>query len=306
MKKFNFSVKPKDLRSLLFRIFIFIIAFSFFGFLISVMFPREAQTLTIADKAVAVDKLIYWKDKNGTVAVDIEYLNENDFNCKISKEYASYGLNPNIAKISNNAWNLLLLNKNNILPTNYELNLKTLTGTSIRLESAVKDAFNSMYLAASKQGLLLSAYCGYRNIESQRRMFENKLNSLEIEANIEYEHGGSYDSQGNYIEPVKKDIKDIAKEALKEVCPPGCSDHNAGLAVDIVSQSIDFEKTQEFTWLQKNAADFGFVLRYPKDKEKITGVNYQPYCWRFVGINAAKEMKEKNFCLEEYLSSYIK
>ena len=306
MKKFKKLFDVNNFRKILFRIFVGIIAFSLIGYIFSLIFPRKNNPSPYPDTTPAVDKLTYWSDKNGTVAKDIEFIRDSDYKCEFIEEYFQYGLLPKITKISNNGWNLLLLNKNNILPTNYEVNLKQITGTSIRLESPVVDAFNSMYFDATKVGLALTPYSGYRTFESQRRLFENKIYALEVEAAGEYANGGSYDAQGNYIEPVKKDIKTIVNEAASYVCMPGCSDHNAGLSIDIVSQNDDFEQSEEYKWLCQNAHNYGFVLRYPSDKEKITGMHFQPYCWRFVGINAAKEMKEKNLCLEEYLSSVLK
>lgn len=306
MKNFKKIFVIKNIRTFLFKILVGIVAVSLIGYIFSLIFPRKTDPSLYPDATPAIDKLTYWSDKNGTVAEDVEYIRNSQYKCEFVEEYSQYGLLPKITKISNNGWNLLLLNKNNILPTNYELNLKTITGTSIRLESPVVDAFNSMYFDATKVGLALTPYSGYRTFESQRRLFENKIYALEVEAAGEYANGGSYDAQGNYIEPVRKDMKTIVNEAASYVCTPGCSDHNAGLSIDIVSQNDDFEQSEEYKWLCQNAHNYGFVLRYPSDKEKITGMHFQPYCWRFVGINAAKEMKEKNLCLEEYLSSVLK
>lgn len=305
MRKLLFKIRRKDLKSVLFKIFIFIIVFSILGYAISLIFPRTNPAQSPTDKP-AVNKSTYWKDKNGTVSKDVEYItNTNSYNFLFSDEYSKYGISPKKVLLSKNGWNLIVLNKNYILPVNYELDLQTLTGTSVRLESVAADAFNSMYIDALKSNLTLTAYSGYRSFESQRRLFENKIYALELQASVEYLSDGSYDAQGNYVEPVKKEMKTIVGDAAKYVCPPGCSDHNAGLSIDIVSQNDDFADTDEFAWLNKNAHNYGFVLRYPEGKEKQTGMVFQPYCWRFVGINAAKEMKEKNLCLEEYMSGVL-
>jgi D-alanyl-D-alanine carboxypeptidase len=89
----------------------------------------------------------------------------------------------------------------------------------------------------------------------------------------------------------------------KRIEPAGCSENGAGLAVDIVSASAGFASTPEYQWLEQNAHKYGFVLRYPQDKTEITGIIYQPWHWRYVGIDAATEMKENNLCLEEYLGA---
>ena len=303
--KLKKMLKPKSLRDLLFRIYIGIIAFSLIGLVIALIFPRKDIPKS-PNEPSHTDKSTYWSDENGTVAEDVRYISDvHEYIFTYTDEYSAYGVSPAPAKLSKNGWNLLLLNKNYILPTNYDLDLQFLTGTSVRLEGVAAKAFDSMYIDALKSGLTLTAYSGYRNFESQRRLFEDKIYALEVEAAIQYANGGSYDANGNYIEPVKADKKTIVGNAMKAVCPPGCSDHNAGLSVDIVSQSDDFSKTKEYKWLTDNAHIYGFVLRYPEGKEKITGMDYQPYCWRFVGINAAKEMKEKNLCLEEYIGGYL-
>lgn len=92
------------------------------------------------------------------------------------------------------------------------------------------------------------------------------------------------------------------KEAASRVAIPGTSEHHTGLAVDFNSTNESFENTKAFKWLKENAEDYGFIMRYAKDKMDITGgIIYEPWHWRFVGINAAKEINAKGYCLEEYL-----
>lgn len=91
------------------------------------------------------------------------------------------------------------------------------------------------------------------------------------------------------------------KEAASRVAIPGTSEHHTGLAVDFNSTQTSFENTKAFKWLQENAQDYGFIMRYPSDKMDITGgIIYEPWHWRFVGINIAKEMKSLGMCYEEY------
>ena len=82
---------------------------------------------------------------------------------------------------------------------------------------------------------------------------------------------------------------------------PGSSDHNLGLAVDFNYVDNKFEKLDGFKWLKKNAENYGFVLRYPKDKEDITKIAYESWHWRYVGVEHAKKMNDLNMCLEEYI-----
>ena len=90
-------------------------------------------------------------------------------------------------------------------------------------------------------------------------------------------------------------------KAATIVTRPGTSEHNTGFSADFNIAEDSFESTPMFTWMQEHAADYGFVLRFPKGKESITGITYESWHYRFVGINNAKEMNRLNMCLEEYV-----
>ena len=97
-----------------------------------------------------------------------------------------------------------------------------------------------------------------------------------------------------------------AAAAARWVAPPGTSEHQLGLAVDIVAGSFQVldsrqEKTAEQQWLMEHCWEYGFILRYPSDKSDITGIAYEPWHYRYVGEKAAREMTEQGLCLEEYL-----
>ena len=121
------------------------------------------------------------------------------------------------------------------------------------MDSRVSPHYQAMFDAAQKDGISLTPLSGHRRISTQKTNFENK---------IKY-----YESQG-------KDHIEATKLAATIILPPGTSEHNAGLAMDIISLDVDFEETKAFDWLQKNAQDYGFILRYPKSKESITGITY--------------------------------
>ena len=148
------------------------------------------------------------------------------------------------------------------------------------LDYRVAPHYIEMYNAALEDGIKLSPLSGYRSIAHQKRNFEARI-SL-------------YMKQGYS----KKQATIMASEII---LPPQTSEHNAGLCMDILSIYESFENTKEYRWLQAHAADYGFVLRYPKDKQSITNITFEPWHWRYVGVEAAKEMKAKNLCLEEYL-----
>lgn len=144
-------------------------------------------------------------------------------------------------------------------------------------------AAKQMFLDAEKQNIgpykITSAY---RSVEYQEELFQAKLAE-----NPDY-------GKNPYQNPVK-------------VLPGNCSEHTTGLALDILSvayeQSDDgYGETPEGQWLTAHAHEYGFVLRYPRQKEHLTGVIYEPWHYRFVGVQAATEIYEKDLCLEEYLN----
>ena len=148
------------------------------------------------------------------------------------------------------------------------------------LDERVAPYYNEMYKAAYEDGIHLVPISGYRSVERQTRNFERKINY--------------------YIDQGYSKVE-ATQEAATIILPPGTSEHNAGLAMDICSLEQNFEDTKEFEWLCENAADYGFILRYPEDKQDITKIIYEPWHWRYVGVEAAKEMKASGECLEEYL-----
>ncbi len=198
-------------------------------------------------------------------------------------KYAYAGFNPSYADLTGTQWNLILVNRNYILPDNYEVKLAPSVESvsdSAKLDYRVAPHYNEMYLAALEDGITLTPLSGYRSIERQTNNFENK---------IEYYMNEGYDK----IEATKL--------AATHILPPGTSEHNAGLAMDICSLYQNFDETEEFAWLNENAADYGFILRYPKDKEDKTDIIYEPWHWRYVGVETAKKIKASGLCYEEYL-----
>lgn len=92
------------------------------------------------------------------------------------------------------------------------------------------------------------------------------------------------------------------RAALKSVAEPGCSEHHLGLAFDInVKGAKTFSSTKQYKWLKENCWDYGFIMRYTKEKEKITGFIAEAWHIRYVGVNHAKYMQEHDLCLEEYI-----
>ena len=133
-----------------------------------------------------------------------------------------------------------------------------------------------MYKDAQKQGLHRVINSAYRSYEEQKKIYD--------------EYFRIYDSV----------------TASKLVAIPGCSEHQLGLSVDLTSQNVLdgtyslFGNTPEYQWVINHAHEYGFILRYPKDKTNITGTANEPWHFRYVGKKAAREMYEKNLTLEEY------
>lgn len=178
----------------------------------------------------------------------------------------------------------VLVNKNNWLPRNYEhydlikpkINFLPDTADSAKqMRKEAGKALEKLFMRAKKDRLNLYAVSGYRSFQRQREIFKS-----------------------NYLKDGEKANKYSAR--------PGQSEHQTGLAIDLTCANANFElsdafeKTMEYKWLKKYAYNFGFVFRYPKEKESITGYIFEPWHLRYVGKELAKELNERKLTLEEY------
>ena len=202
-------------------------------------------------------------------------------------KYSYAGFNPQIINIdANSSLSSILLNGTHVLPEGYEPTLaEAVKGSGKYLDYRVAPYYQAMYDKALEDGIELTPVSGYRSYDLQVELFEDQI-QLEID--------------NNGLDKTKATVA-----AATEVMIPGGSEHNAGLAMDICSLSESFEDTDEAAWLRENAADFGFILRYPKDAKSraITKVIYEPWHYRFVGVEAAKDITAKGVTLEEYLNA---
>ena len=185
----------------------------------------------------------------------------------------------------NKFWNLILVNPWNKLPDDFEVSLIFLDQTQA-VDKRIWFDLRNMLEAAYAEGLRPVICSSYRTKEKQQTLFENKVAAFLMQ-------GYSTERAG--------------EEAGKWVAPPGTSEHQTGLSLDIVSAEYPYleqeqENTPEQKWLMKHCWQYGFILRYPRDKTKVTGIHYEPWHYRYVGKKAAKEIQEKGLCLEEYLS----
>lgn len=184
-------------------------------------------------------------------------------------------------------WNLILVNENNKIEKEPS-NLKELPNGE-KIEGRIYEDYNNLVKAAEKKGYKLIAISGYRSVDEQKAIVQRDT--------------ASYQAQGLSEE----DAKQKAMEYLTE---PGLSEHHTGLAVDILEQEWynegntlegEFGDTPAGKWIEDNAAQYGFVVRYEPGKEKITGINYEPWHIRYVGKANALYMKKHNLSLEEYV-----
>lgn len=181
-------------------------------------------------------------------------------------------------------WELLLVNPWNPLPEDFFVELEE-TEAGYRVDNRITEDLKAMLADAQEQGLELAVCSAYRSNAQQRALYENKIRRL---------RDGGCSAQ---------EAKDKAGTV---VAVPGTSEHETGLALDIVSAGYRvLEESQADTteqqWLMENAHRYGFILRYPADKTDITGITYEPWHYRYVGREAAGDIHARGESLEEYL-----
>ena len=179
---------------------------------------------------------------------------------------------------------LTLVNPWNELPEDWQVDLVTLSN-GLQIDRRCYDALQEMMDACREAGYEPLICSAYRTQETQQNLFNNKVAKLEAE-------GKSHD--------------EAVQEAGTVVAVPGTSEHQLGLAVDVVdvnNQNLteEQEKTPTQKWLMANSWRYGFIHRYPNSKSDITGIIYEPWHYRYVGKDAAQEIFNKGITLEEYL-----
>lgn len=204
------------------------------------------------------------------------------------------------ADIFKHGRNLMLLNRKYELPADFEWDLVYWSnGTYVdamylnceernsvkAVDRAAYQPLKDMFAAAKEAGYPLELVSAYRSIYLQDKLFTRSVNS--------------YMSQG-YSEQVAIEKANYSRTFS------GTSEHNTGLGFDILQKgnftlSTSFENTEHFRWLMENAENYGFILRYAKDKTDITGIMYEPWHFRYVGVEHAKKINELGLCLEEYI-----
>lgn len=181
---------------------------------------------------------------------------------------------------------MILVSRTHPITEDYPVETKecgSATAINKTLQTEAADAFLSMQAAAAKDGVDVRMQSGYRSVSYQKKLYNNKTQY--------YRDKGLSEAAAR-------------EKAAVIVNPPGCSEHNCGLAADLNSPehtTLDtgFADTAAFRWLCENAEQYGFILRYPKEAESVTGITYEPWHWRYVGAENAALLNQSGLCLED-------
>ena len=185
---------------------------------------------------------------------------------------------------------MILVNHTNKMPENYTFETAecgSKTAVNKTLQTVACNAFLELQKAAAAENVTVWMQSGYRSVKYQTSLYERKT---------KYYLDKGYDNAT------------AREKAAAVVNPPGYSEHNCGLAADLNSPEhtgLDegFEKTAAFRWLCEHAGDYGFILRYPKDAEDKTEIIYEPWHWRYVGVENAAKINASGLCFEDYIET---
>ena len=193
---------------------------------------------------------------------------------------------PSRSAAPQDSWALALVNFDHPLPDSFAVPELTRLRNGQAIDSRAYPALQAMMDDARAAGLQPLICSSYRTWDTQERLFEAEVRRWLARGYIG---------------------EDAEAQAAMWVARPGTSEHQLGLAVDIVDLSYQvLDEGQENTpvqqWLMAHCWEYGFILRYPTDQSGLTGIGYEPWHYRYVGAEAAREMAERGVCLEEYLS----
>lgn len=255
---------------------------------------KEEKKVEINDKEEKYNQLDH-------IETQIEYFNDAYLDRYIAYKKIHYNM-PNDQVIKNVNMNLdqtpyeytipakylntekVLVNKyyyleENYVPDNLETISRQYALSNMRMVHEAKEAFEELSSTAKKEKLNIIAMSTYRSYSYQVNLYKRY---------------------------VKQDGEELADTYSGR---PGHSEHQTGLAVDVYNKEenyTNFEKTKEFDWMQQHAHEYGFILRFPKDKESETGYRYESWHYRYVGVDIATYIHNNNITLEEYYATKIK
>ena len=294
--------------SMAFTCLVFVFSCSFTGAVFNtenVYFMDNTQTVSVAmdsDIELAVEKEVSPIEiDDSDVSQDIDHLDSevdinsadvltvDDLMADVDYLEESVAIDaPKTSVFDPDDWKLLLINKQHPIPETFELHLGVIKGNMQCDERIIPDLV-AMFQAAKDDGVDLVVCSPYRDLNRQEMLFERKIKK--------------YMAQGmSYM--------DAYKTASQAVTVPGASEHQIGLALDIISTTYStldegFGDTKAGQWLAEHSCEYGFILRYPKGKEYVTGIEFEPWHFRYVGIDAAEVISRNGITLEEFWSQYI-
>lgn len=193
---------------------------------------------------------------------------------------------PEPAPVEVDPWKLVLVNPWNPLAEDFSVELVSLEN-GLQVDARIYDDLTAMLAACRAAGLDPVICSAYRTEETQTRLYNNKISRLQA--------AGYSQSEAE-------------TEAARWVAVPGTSEHHTGLALDLVSAAYQMldeqqEQTPEQQWLMEHCWEYGFILRYSSEKSDITGIGYEPWHYRYVGLETAAAIRDQGVCLEEYLAA---
>lgn len=183
------------------------------------------------------------------------------------------------APLDLNEWSLILINSKHPLPEDYQVQLAKVQ--NVMVNQRIADPLKTMISDAQKDGIQLVISSAYRSPQRQSQLFDQAIKENEEEG---------------------MNSSEAEETAANSIAKPGYSEHSTGLAVDFNGVLENFDSTPEYRWLMEHAEKYGFILRYPKDKEEITGIRFEPWHFRYVGPKYAKKINQLNVCLEEFVT----
>lgn len=203
----------------------------------------------------------------------------------LEKEYNSVKEQAEAQNEETRPWYLMLVNQSHPMEDGYVPELANIDD-SHQVDARVLEPLQNMLKAASDEGYSLYVCSAYRSVDRQKELFNESM--------IDYVNQGM-----TYYE--------AAIETAKSIAWPGESEHATGLAMDIVSSDyagLDEKQgeTDDQKWLMEHCYEYGFILRYPKDKSEDTGIIYEPWHYRYVGVETALAIRDQGVTLEEYLN----
>lgn len=197
---------------------------------------------------------------------------------------------PQGVQVSQDDWFMVLASPTHPLTEGFDPETVLIDDAGYYLDSRAAQDFLDMQQAATDAGLQIKVISAFRSAGRQQALYEAEVQELL--------------GTGLTQQQAEEQAQRIEQKQYE-------SDHNTGLSVDLVptyKQNKDVNillKTPEYQWLQQHAAEYGFILRYPEDKQDVTGVEFKPWHWRYVGKEVAQFLKENNMTLEEYWTTYF-